>query len=226
MKVAISMVFAKATKRTTVFATDDGLAPVESIYVNTASMRSHGISGEGIILIISNAPLLPDADADVEMQVKLRLSRTTKRKTLFEAVDVNAPVSRLYIDSEWLRSHDFGDVLYLAISDAASGDGSEADAPGGSSAEAVDASDAFNAFLDSVVVRREGSWLATEHIRTAWAALQGANPEDDVIAGIHKNSIAGRFRARFSAPPGSRGRVGGRVQYRWEGYGIRGNDEA
>ena len=218
MKVAIPMVFPKSTKRTTVFATGDGPAPVENVYVSTSSLRSHGISREAIVLAIADVPLSLDVDGGTVMVVKLRVSRTTRRKTLFEAVDADAPIDRLYIVTEWLRSQCFGEELYLGISSADSGDGIETDEPDGPSEATIDASDAFEAFLASAIIRREGSWITTEQIRVAWADHLGASSEDDIIAG--------RFRSHFSAPPGSRGRVDGRVQYRWEGYVIRGSEEA
>ena len=79
---------------------------------------------------------------------------------------------------------------------------------------------AFDAFLEEAIVRRTGGGLTTAHIRTVWTARYGADPEGDIIAGIRKHGVAKRFRKRFSAPPGTRGRAGRKVERYWDGYTI------
>ena len=119
----------------------------------------------------------------------------------------------LYVVSEWLRSHDFGDVLYLGIADAASGEGSDDDQDG-------DDADTFDRFLDGAIIRQARSRLTTERIWRAWASRCGVSPDREEIEGILRREVAQLFRERFSAPGASRGRVDGRVQYYWEGYAI------
>ena len=83
------------------------------------------------------------------------------------------------------------------------------------------ASESFADFLSSAIVRREGEWITMEQVRRAWAAVQGVSAGDEIIGGIRKRDFAARFRAHFNAPRGARGRVDGRVQFRWEGYALR-----
>lgn len=210
MQLAIPMNFSKTTKRKTVYATDDGTAPITNVYIATERLDSLGTETELVAVTISDTPF--DAGR-TPVSVSMRVSRTTKYKTVFTAVDADAPVDSLYVVSEWLRSHDFGDVLYLGISDAASGDDYE-DGQGG------DDADAFDNFLDEAIVRRSRSRITTEHIWSAWASWCGVSPDREEIDGIVRREVAQLFRERFSAPRASRGRVDGRVQYYWEGYDI------
>ena len=93
----------------------------------------------------------------MRLPIPMPVCRTTKYKTVFALVDADAPADSLYVLSEWLRSHDFGDVLYFGISDAASGDGAE---DGQDSNE----TDAFVRFLDEAIIRPARSRLTTERI--------------------------------------------------------------
>ena len=113
--------------------------------------------------------------------------------------------------SDWLSSHGFGDALYLGVLDVASNCETEDGANDSDKPEDISLDDTFDTFLEEVVVRRAGSRITTNHIRTAWAARHGADPTADTIAGIHKTRVARLFRAHFSAPPGKRGRAGGEV---------------
>lgn len=213
MRLAIPMAFSKTTKRKTVFATDAGLAPTTNIYVTTKYLDSRGIETKRIEAIVSDVPFSAAEAARMLLSVLMRVSRATKYKTVFAPVDADAPVDSLYVISEWLRSHDFGDVLYLGISEADSGDGSEDGQDGGDA-------DAFGRFLDEAITRRPRSRLTTERIWRAWASYCGVSPDREEIAGIVRREVAQLFRERFSAPGASRGRVDGRVQYYWEGYAI------
>ena len=213
MRLAIPIAFSKTTKRKTVFATDAGLAPTTNIYVTTEYLDSRGIETKRIVATLSSVPFTDDEARRMLVTITMRVSRTTKYKTVFASVDADAPVDSLYVVSEWLRSHDFGDVLYLGISDAASGEGSDDDQDG-------DDDDVFNRFLDGAIIRRARSRLTTERIWRAWASYRGVSPDREEIGGIVRREVAQLFRERFSAPGASRGRVDGRVQYYWEGYAI------
>ena len=213
MRLGIPMQFSKTTKRKTVFATDDGLAPTTNIYVTTGYLDSRGIETKMIEPIVSDVPFSDDETGRMLVSVPMRVSRTTKYKTVFASAEADAPVDSLYVISEWLRSHDFGDVLYLGISDAASGDGSEDGQDGGDA-------DAFDRFLDGTITRRPRGRLTTERIWSAWASYCGVSPDREEIRGIVRREVAQLFRERFSAPGASRGRVDGRVQYYWEGYAV------
>ena len=213
MKLAIPMQFSKTTKRKTVYATGDGLAPTTNVYVATEYLHSRGIETKEIAAIISSVPFSDDETDRMLLSVSMRVSRTTKYKTVFASVDPDAPVDSLYMVSEWLRSHDFGDVLYLGISDAVSGGGYEDGQDG-------DGADAFERFLDRAITRRARSRLTTERIWSAWASYCGVSPDREEIEGVVRREVAQLFRERFSAPRASRGRVDGRVQYYWEGYAI------
>ena len=211
MRLAIPMQFSKTTKRKTVYATDDGLVPTSNIYMLTEFLQAAGEGAKQIVTTLSSVPFTDDEARRMLVTITMRVSRTTKYKTVFVSVDADAPVDSLYVVSEWLRSHDFGDVLYLGISDAASGEGSDDD---------QDDDDVFNRFLDGAIIRRVRSRLTTERIWRAWASYRGVSPDREEIGGIVRREVAQLFRERFSAPGASRGRVDGRVQYYWEGYAI------
>lgn len=213
MQLAIPMQFSKMTKRKTVYATGDGLAPTTNVYLTTEYLDSRGIDTKGIAAILSNVAFSDEEAARMLITIPMRVSRTTKYKTVFAPVDADAPVDSLYVVSEWLRSHDFGDVLYLGISHAASGEGSDDDQEG-------DDADAFDSFLDGAIIKRSRSRLTTERIWRAWASYCGVGPDREEIGGIVRREVAQLFREHFSAPGASRGRVDGRVQYYWEGYAI------
>ena len=221
MQITIPMQFSKTTKNKTVFDTSDGQAPTSNVYVSTQELLSRGIETKRIKAIISDMPFSDEEAGRMLMAIPMRFSRTTKYKTVFASADADAPVDSLYMVSDWLSSHGFGDALYLGILDAAS---SGEDADDGDEPETLSPDDAFDAFLEDAVVMRTGSRITTNHIRTAWAARHGADPTDDIIAGIHKNTVARRFRAHFSAPPGKRGRAGGAVEYYWDGYAVSQGD--
>ena len=213
MQLTIPMQFSKTTKRKTVYATGDGLVPATNIYMTTEYLHSRGIETKRIDAVISDVPFSDDETDQMLITIPMRVSRTTKYKAVFASVDTDAPVDSLYVLSEWLRAHDFGDVLYLGISDTASGNGAE-------DGQGCDDTDAFAVFLDEVITRRPRSRLTTEHIWSAWASYCGVSPDMEEIEGIARREVAGLFREHFSAPGASRGRVDGRVQYYWEGYAI------
>ncbi len=213
MRLAIPMQFSKMTKRKTVYATGDGLVPTSNVYMLSEFLRSAGAGAKQIVATLSNVPFTDDEARRMLVTITMRVSRTTKYKTVFAPVDADAPVDSLYVVSEWLRSHDFGDVLYFGISDAASGDGAE---DGQDSNE----TDAFGRFLDEAITRMPRSRLTTERIWSAWASCCDVSPDREEIGSIVRREVAQLFRERFSAPGASRGRVDGRVQYYWEGYAI------
>ena len=213
MQLAIPMQFSKTTKRKTVYATGDGLAPTTNVYVTTEYLDSRGVETKRIDAIMSDIPFSDDEIALMLVSVSMRVSRTTKYKTVFASIDTDAPVDSLYVVSEWLRSHEFGDVLYLGISDAASDGGAENGQDG-------DDAGAFDRFLNEAIIRRARSRLTTERMWSAWASYCGVSPDREEIGGIVRREVAQLFRECFSAPRASRGRVDGRVQYYWEGYAI------
>ena len=213
MRLAIPMRFSKMTKRKTVYAIGDGLVPTSNVYMLSEFLRSAGAEAKRIVATLSNVPFTDDEARRMLVTITMRVSRTTKYKTVFAPVDADAPVGSLYVVSEWLRSHDFGDILYLGISDAVSGDGAE---DGQDSNE----TDGFSRFLDEAITRSPRSRLTTERIWSAWASYCGVSPDREEIGGIVRREVAQLFRERFSAPRASRGRVDGRVQYYWEGYAI------
>ena len=219
MQLAIPMQFSKTTKRKTVYATGDGLAPTTNVYVTTEYLDSRGIETKRIKAIVSDVPFSDDETGRMLLSVSMRVSRTTKYKTVFASVDADAPVDSLYVISEWLRSHDIGDVLYLGISDAASEEEAEDGQDG-------DDTDPFDRFLDEAITRSPRSRLTTERIWSAWASYCGVSPDREEIESIVRRDIAQLFRERFSAPRASRGRVDGRVQYYWEGYAIVSGEES
>ncbi len=219
MRLAIPMAFSKMTKRKTVYATGNGLVPTTNIYVTTGYLASRGIETKSIEVIVSDVPFSAAETGRMLVSMPMRVSRTTKYKTVFASVDADAPVDSLYVISEWLRSHDFGDVLYLGITDAPSGDGAEDGQDGGDT-------DTFDRFLDDAITRSPRSRLTTERIWSAWASFCGVSPDREEIGGIVRREVAQLFRERFSAPRASRGRVDGRVQYYWEGYAIVPGEES
>ena len=224
MQVTIPMQLSKTTKTKTVFATKDGLAPTSNVYVVTEYLTSRGIETKQCFVIISDVPFSDEECGRMLLVIRMRISRTTKYKTVFASADTDAPVESLYMVSDWLSSHGFGDALYLGVLDVASNCDTEDGANDSDNPEDISLDDTFDTFLEEVVVRRPGSRITTNHIRTAWAARHGADPTADTIAGIHKTSVARLFRAHFSAPPGKRGRAGGEVEYYWDGYAVSQGD--
>ena len=226
MRQEIPMTFSKTTKNKTVFATDDRLMPTSNVYMLTEFLRVIGADPKRIVATLSDAPYTDEEVRGMLAMILMRPDRDTKRKTVFVTADAEAPVESLYLVREWLGEYDFGDVLYLGIADAASGYEAAASAD---QVEHRSPEDVLYAFLGETVVKKEGSRITTAQIREPWAARNGADPDDDVIGGIHKNGIARRFRKRFGAPAGKRGRVKGKrgrdgkskVEYYWEGYAIR-----
>ena len=183
MKLEIPMTFSKTTKRKTVYLTDDGLVPTSNVYVLKEYLESLGTEPNGIVVTISDTPFSGDEVAQMLAMIKMRTSRETKYKTVFASIDADAPVDSLYLVSEWLRSHGFGDALYLGISDAVSDEETKGEQDGADNAaesEILSPDVAFEAFLEKMVVRKEGSQLTTAQIKTPWAALHGADPEDDI----------------------------------------------
>ena len=191
----------------------------------TEYLISRGIeTKQWIKVIISDVPFSDEEAGRMLLAIRMRISRTTKYKTVFASADTDAPVESLYVISDWLHSHEFGDALYLGVLDVASNCDTEDGANDSDNPEDISLDDTFDTFLEEVVVRRPGSRITTNHIRTAWAARHGADPTADTIAGIHKTRVARLFRAHFSAPPGKRGRAGGEVAYFWDGYAVSQGD--
>ena len=54
MRMKIRMSVSKTTKRTTVFSAVDSTSAVQTVYVNTESLRSQGCEGKNIILTVSD----------------------------------------------------------------------------------------------------------------------------------------------------------------------------
>ena len=157
--------------------------PTSNVYVLKEYLESLGTEPNGIVVTISDTPFSGDEVAQMLAMIKMRTSRETKYKTVFASIDADAPVDSLYLVSEWLRSHGFGDALYLGISDAVSDEETKGEQDGADNAaesEILSPDVAFEAFLEKMVVRKEGSQLTTAQIKTPWAALHGADPEDDI----------------------------------------------
>ena len=223
MKLEIPMTFSKTTPNKTVFATNDRSVPTSNVYMLTEFLRVMGVDTKRIVATLSDAPFTDEEVRGMLAMIAMRPDRHTPRKTVFAPVDADAPVESLYVVSEWLRLHNFGDALYLGISDAVASEETNVDQNSAGKAgrdQNISVDDAFDAFLGETVVRIEGGVLTTTDIRKPWAARNGADFEDKIIAGIHKNTIARRFRKRFGAPAGKRGRVNGKIEYYWEGYAI------
>ena len=83
MQLAIPMQFSKTTKRKTVYATGDGLAPTTNVYMLTEYLDSRGIETKMIDGILSNVPFTDDEARWMLASVPMRVSRTTKYKTVF-----------------------------------------------------------------------------------------------------------------------------------------------
>lgn len=81
------------------------------------------------------------------------------------------------------------------------------------------------AALDDLIRARvrpqRGARLTSRQIWDVWAAQWGANPTDDIIAGITLPDISRRFRAVFEATTATNPtRIDGRLQRYWDGYTI------
>ena len=221
MQVTIPMQLSKTTKTKTVFATKDGLAPTSNVYVVTEYLTSRGIETKQCFVIISDVPFSDEEAGRMLLAIRMRISRTTKNKTLFASADTDAPVESLYMISDWLHSHEFGEALYLGVLDVASNCATEDGANDSDNPEDI-------SLLTTLSIRFLKRWLSgvlavgsppttsRPHGPPATALI----PKPNTIGGIHKNSVARRFRAHFSAPPGKRGRAGGEVEYYWDGYAV------
>ena len=121
----------------------------------------------------------------------------------------------VYVNTDALQANDYrGEEIFLAISQVALV-GAVLESPYG-----TEYTKTFEEFLDESVKRIPGSRITTERIWKGWASIHGTNPDCAVIAGVRRTEVPSRFRRHFSAPPATRGRVDGRVQYCWEGYSI------
>ena len=151
----------------------------------------------------------------MRMKIRMSVSKTTKRTTVFSAVQT------VYVNTESLRSQGCeGKNIILTVSDE-----SDDEAEGGEIHSDDDVA-AFEEFLGTSITECARSRLTTGDIWNVWAARYDASPTDDVIAGIRRRDVGRVFRAYFSVPPAERGRVDGRVQYHWKGYAVvHGNDE-
>ena len=82
MQLVIPMQFLKTTKNKTVFATNDGGTPTSNVYVSTEELCSRGIETKQIAAIISDMPFSDEEAGRMLMSIPMRISRTTKNKTL------------------------------------------------------------------------------------------------------------------------------------------------
>ena len=218
MQLQMRLKFIKRTKYTTVFAASGSESPVKSAYVNTEALRSRGFREDEIYLVISDASF-EGKDSKELISMRMKPYKTTKRTTVFEACRQNSAMRTVYVNTEALQANNYGgEELFLAISQVAL-IGAELENPRG-----TEYTKTFEEFLDESVKRRPGSRITTERMWKGWASLHGTNSDDAVIAGVRRTEVPSRFRRHFSAPPATRGRVDGRVQYCWEGYSIAFND--
>ena len=66
-----------------------------------------------------------------------------------------------------------------------------------------------------------GSRLTSRQIMAVWAARWGADPEDEVIAGLRLIDIARRFHAVFGVAAVKKPtRIDGFSQRYWDGYTV------
>ena len=214
MWLQVHMKFMKKTKRTTVFGASGSESPVKFVYVNTEALRSRGFREDEVHIVISDAPIV-GKDLSELIVVKMGPYKTTKRTTVFESGCQDSAMQTVYVNTEALQANNYGgEEIFLAISQVAL-IGAALENPRGTEYPKT-----FEEFLDESVKRIPGSRITTERIWKGWASLHGTNPDGAVIAGVRRTEVPSRFRRHFSAPPATRGRVDGRVQYCWEGYSI------
>ena len=177
-------------------------------------------------------------------QVEGVVYKNTKKLTGIR-FDDPAISAKVFFNRSWLQGHGIGteegDLIALGVSsaedvadlitdeveeiktdtdDALLQETEEAEAP-----ETAD--ERFAEFFDKNVVVVSDGRLTSDRVWKRWAAENGMCPEESEIVSIAKSSMASRIRDLLSpAPPTRRGRVDGRVQYYWPGYGTGDGDEA
>ena len=98
--------------------------------------------------------LLVDTDA--------HLPNDEDTKLVFASADTDAPVDSLYMVSDWLHSHEFGEALYLGLLDVASSCETEDGANDSDKPETLAPDAAFDAFLEEVTIVRR-AWQSDHH---------------------------------------------------------------
>ena len=222
---------------TTKLEPSDAPASMDDFYIDTEYLNSVPFDNNEIILFISDKPFAED---EVALTFPpLPFIRSTKNKTRFEIQNdrdrrlrssIEYPVTQAFIYNGALEPEVITNKksIYFGISPVSEAvvTAEEQVVVEDADADVIDPETEFNLFLDAVITKRRSGEVTTERIWKAWAVLHGANPDEDVIGGIRKSSVVSRFRARFSPPPATHGRVDGRVQRRWKGYAVIQRDEA
>ena len=206
---------------TTICEPIDKPAPLDAFYPDTEALNSMPFDTAEFMLSICDRPF-----AEGEVDVALRpipFVKSTKNKTRFEIQNKRRrrlrtsseyPVTQAFIYNAALDAKVIAEKRPIYFGMSAITEGITAD-------EKADAIARFDAFLREIVKVRGGGRLTSREIWNVWAARWGADPTDDVIAGIALADIARRFRATFGVTMvANPTRIRGRLQRYWSGYGI------
>ena len=245
MRLDVRMRKVEEKTATTKFEPVDESPPMKNFYINTKVVSSLPFDIGEIRVSISSQPLaesevslaLPAIPfymvhtkaAAVQYRHQAERKEHSRRKPRPASSTPELPVTQAYVSTVALDNQliDEQRPIYFGISavpETVSEDETQTAAnDGGSGGEIdrVDALAALDAFLrDYVRVKRNGI-ITSRRIWAVWAARWGADPADDVIAGVLLTDVARRFRAVFGTTAVKKPtRIDGISQRYWVGYTI------
>ena len=236
MRLSVRLKKVEEKVNTTKFEPIDEAPPLKNYYIDTETVSLMPFDTEELDLFLSRDPF---NEGEVAIAFPpLPFIRSTTNLTRFEILNdrgsrlrtsLEYPVTLVFVYNDSLGAETITDErpLYSGISpviktavkeeEQVTADTSDvAEDPRGQDALAV-----FDAFLrDSVRVRR-GSRLTSRQIWRVWAARWGADPDDEVVAGVAFTDVSRRFRTTFGATTAPNpARIDGSHQRYWSGFAI------
>ena len=213
--------------------------PMKDFYPNTKLVNSLPFDTEDMVLSISTKPFAAGEVALAFPRVPFfkefgrvvryehRIERRGKEQRAPNTPEL--PVTLAYVNKSDLEDKFVADQepIFFGLSpvtEAVSADQKQSaveDVGVDEEIVAADALAAFDDFLrDSVRVRR-GSRLTSRQIWRVWAARWGADPDDEVVAGVAFTDVSRRFRTTFGATTAPNpARIDGAHQRYWANYTI------
>lgn len=231
------------TKNTTVFEPVCKPGAMKNFYVNTEAVSSLPVDldKEELGLAISSYPIADGAMAlafppvpfykahisVVQYQHTDEMKAQGRRKSAPARTSTPAlPVTKAYVHRVCIDDHLVAErkQLHFAIYLVTAVSSDRTQAAVANVGEVIDraaALDRLDTFLTDSVREQQGSRLTSRQVWAAWARHCGADPADDLIAGVRFTDVARRFRGVFGvAAAKSPTRIDGRLQRYWSGYAI------
>ena len=231
------------TKFTTVFEPVCRPGAMKNFYVNTEAVSSLPVdlATEELGLAISSYPIADGAMAlafppvpfykahisVVQYQYTDEMKNQGRRKSAPARTSTpELPVTRAYVRRATIDDHLVAErkPLHFAIYLVTAVSSDRTQAAVANVGEVIDraaALDRLDAFLREHVRVKRGSRLTSRQVWAAWARHCGADPADELIAGVRFLDVAPRFRAVFGVTTATNStRIDGRHQRYWDGYAI------